>query len=453
MEEFLKSPIFSIGNLEINIEQILLILVLFIITFLLIRFVKNKERFSPYIDVARDQDKEYRYLLRNTKIFLALIVVWSIISILGLDYSFYTVRGININISLILKLVTIVQSARLLDWFMSGIIVKRYNKRSEQKPISPIRTQQEPDGRRQATRLIQYTVYAVAFFLLINNLNIDFIFYSTEVVARDGSVKVLTFTFSKLLSMFIILLVARLVVWFTTQIFLYAIYTRREMDHGSQFAINQLVSYVFYIIAVIIALDHVGINMTIFWTGAAALLVGIGLGLQQTFNDFVSGVVILFERTTLVGDILEFDGRVGTVRKIGMRASVIETRKNISVIVPNSKLVNNSVINWTQYQNVVRFEISVGVAYGSDTVLVKKILFEAAEAHQNILSHPAPFVRLIHFGESSLDFELYFFSTQYLRIDDVKSDLRFDIDRRFRENKVSIPFPQRDVWFKNQDQG
>ncbi|HMQ08073.1 MAG TPA: mechanosensitive ion channel [Saprospiraceae bacterium] len=451
MEDFLKRVIINFAGLELRVDQTFILILLLVSIALLVRFANKKERFTPFILTEEEKGKQLAHLLRNFNLFIGIIGLWLFFLILNIDYTFYRIGDFAINITLLLKLIAIVQTARLLDWFMSGIVIKRYNERREERPLSPIRIQYEPDRKKQATRLVQYTVYFVAFFLLLNNLSIDFVFYKTEVVARDGSVRELTFTFSRLISMFIIILVARMVVWFTTQVFLYSIYKRRDMDKGSQFAINQLVAYILYVIAIFLALDHVGINMTIIWTGAAALLVGVGLGLQQTFNDFISGIVILFERTTLVGDILEFDGKVGTVRKIGMRASVIETRNNISVIVPNSKLVNNSVINWTQYQSIVRFEINVGVAYGSDTALVKKVLLEAAEAHPNILPHPAPFVRFVDFGNSSLDFILYFFSTQYLRIEDLKSDLRFDIDRRFRENNITIPFPQRDIWIRKED--
>ncbi|MEM1122094.1 MAG: mechanosensitive ion channel domain-containing protein, partial [Bacteroidota bacterium] len=196
------------------------------------------------------------------------------------------------------------------------------------------------------------------------------------------------------------------------------------------------------------ALHFLQINMTVLWGGLAALLVGVGLGLQQTFNDLFSGLVLLFERGIEVGEILEIDGEVGSLKKIGLRTSVIESRDNITIIVPNSKLVVSNVINWTHYDNKVRFRISVGVAYGSDTALVKKILLKTAKAHPNILKRPAPYVRFTDFGNSSLDFELLFFSKKFITIEDIKSDLRFEIDQKFREAGVTIPFPQRDIWIR-----
>ena len=185
--------------------------------------------------------------------------------------------------------------------------------------------------------------------------------------------------------------------------------------------------------------------MSILLGGAAALLVGIGLGLQQTFNDFVSGLVLLFERSVSVGDVLEVDGEVGTVREIGLRSTRMETRGNIDLLVPNHKLVNEKVTNWNHHTDKVRFHIKVGVAYGSDTAVVKDLLMKAVTENPYIIDYPVPFVRFEDFGESSLDFTLYFFSKNLLVIEDIKSDIRLEIDRLFREAGVVIPYPQRVV--------
>ena len=250
---------------------------------------------------------------------------------------------------------------------------------------------------------------------------------------------------SNILYAILIILVARLVVWVVTQIFLYGVYRNKNIEVGSRYAINQLVKYVIYIFAIIMALDVFGINMNILLGGAAALLVGIGLGLQQTFNDFISGIVLLFERSVSVGDVLEIDGEVGRVKEIGLRSSTLLTRGNIRLVVPNHKLVNEKVINWNHNSEIVRFDIPVGVAYASDTSLVKKCLIKSVKSSPYVLDYPAPFVRFQEFGASSLDFQLYFFSKNLMVIEDIKSDIRFEINKLFRENDISIPFPQRDV--------
>jgi small-conductance mechanosensitive channel len=176
------------------------------------------------------------------------------------------------------------------------------------------------------------------------------------------------------------------------------------------------------------------------------LLVGLGLGLQQIFQDFISGITLIIEGTLKVGDIVEMiDEEVGRVKEISMRTSKIETRDNIILIVPNSKLINDVVINWSHIEKKTRFNVDVGVAYGSDVNLVKEILLACAGNHNQIFSSPEPRVRFTDFGNSSLDFQLLFYTNETFRVEDIKSDLRFQIDEAFRKNKVRIPFPQRDV--------
>ena len=228
-------------------------------------------------------------------------------------------------------------------------------------------------------------------------------------------------------------------------IFLFKIYQTQKIAVGSQFAVNQLIKYVLYVITFMVCFNVLGIDMSLILGGAAALLVGIGLGLQQTFNDIVSGLVILFERSVSVGDILEFDSTIGIVKRIGIRASIIETRGNTSMVVPNHLLVNEKVVNWNHYNQRVRFNVEVGVAYGSDTTLVKKLLLNSLTENPYVEKFPAPFVRFLNFGSSSLDFSLYFFSRNLLVIEDIKSDIRLKIDELFRENNITIPFPQSDI--------
>jgi len=212
---------------------------------------------------------------------------------------------------------------------------------------------------------------------------------------------------------------------------------------------QQLLTYVIYIIAVLLALDSLGIKMTVVWGGAAALLVGVGLGLQQTFDDLISGVIILFERTVEVGDIVQVEGLLGKVSAIGLRTSVLQTQSNSTVLVPNSKLISENIINFSHQDAKTRYFISVGVAYGSDTELVKNLLLQAAEEHPQVLKHPKPLIRFTEFGNSSLNFELHFWTLDNFTIDNLRSDLRFIVDRIFREHNISIPFPQQDVWFRN----
>ena len=225
---------------------------------------------------------------------------------------------------------------------------------------------------------------------------------------------------------------------------------RKEFDPGRSHAILQILKYVVYIAVILISLEIVGIKITLLLAGSAALLVGLGLGLQQIFQDIMSGIAILFEGSLKVGDIVEIqDNIIGRVIEIGLRTSKIETRDNIIMVVPNSKFVTDIVINWSHMEKKTRFHIDVGVAYGSDVEKVSKVLLQCAEDINKISKTPAPFVRFSDFGNSSLDFQLYFWTTETFQVEYIKSEIRYKIDSAFRANGIHIPFPQRDVHIKS----
>lgn len=222
-------------------------------------------------------------------------------------------------------------------------------------------------------------------------------------------------------------------------------FSRNHIDSGRQYATFQFVKYIVYTLGVLIALQTIGLNISVIWGGAAALLVGIGLGLQQTFNDLISGIILLIEGSVEVGDIIEVDGNIGRVESINIRTSKVETLDRIDLLIPNSKLVGDKAINWSHTKTPKRFVITVGVGYGSDIELVRKILEGIAHAQESVLSIPVPEVQFRDFGDSSLDFALLFYSYNYKRIEFVKSEMRFKIIEAFREHKINIPFPQREI--------
>lgn len=228
-----------------------------------------------------------------------------------------------------------------------------------------------------------------------------------------------------------------------------AFFHRRQIDRGRQFAIQQVVKYILYTVTILLALQASGIQLSLIWGGAAALLVGVGLGLQQTFNDLVSGIIILIEGTVEIGDTVFVDGMVARVKNIGIRTSKVENRDHIVIIIPNSKLVVNNVTNWSSNNAPTRFRVNVGVSYNSDIHLVTRLLLDVASKHPEVLEIPEPSVQFLDFGDSSLNFCLLYFSNKTFSAEAVKSDLRYAIMDSFRENKVEIPFPQRDLWIKN----
>lgn len=239
---------------------------------------------------------------------------------------------------------------------------------------------------------------------------------------------------------------ARFLIWTLQRVISRRLSRVKSIDKGKQFAILQITKYIIYVIAISIMLTRMHIGSAIF-AGSAALFVGIGFGLQQIANDLISGLIILFEGRVKVGDMVEMNDTVGRITSIGIRTSTVETRDSIEIIVPNSKFISDNVINWSSNRSAsTRFQITVGVAYGSNVELVKEKLVEAAYAHEDIVSKPEkPYVLFNDFADNSLDFELHFWTANTWDIEIVRSDLRFTINKLFREVNITIAFPQRDV--------
>ncbi|TNF56335.1 mechanosensitive ion channel, partial [bacterium] len=183
----------------------------------------------------------------------------------------------------------------------------------------------------------------------------------------------------------------------------------------------------------------------------SALGVGIGFGLQGIVNNFVSGLILLFEQPVRVGDIVEIGTSWAEIKRIGLRSTVIQTFEQADVIIPNADLVTNQVTNWTLSDRKARLAIRVGVAYGSDVPLVIETLIACAGENKLIAKSPAPQVLFLRFGESSLDFELRAWAGDVDNRLRVASELHQEIDRRFREANIEIAFPQRDLHVRSID--
>lgn len=253
-------------------------------------------------------------------------------------------------------------------------------------------------------------------------------------------------TVYNLMATIVILVITRILIGIIHKVFRRRIFTNNNIDVGKSHSIYQLIKYALWVIAIVLCLETIGIKITFLLAGSAALLVGLGLGLQQVFKDIVSGLFLLFEGNLKLNDVVELDdGEIGKVKEITFRTTKIETRDNIILVVPNSKFIDGNVINWSHIQKRTRFYVQVGVAYGSDVKLVEKVLLDCAAMHKDISKTPKPFVRFNSFSDSSLDFQIYFWTDKSFEVENIKSDLRFEIDKQFRENKIQIPFPQRDI--------
>jgi small-conductance mechanosensitive channel len=257
-----------------------------------------------------------------------------------------------------------------------------------------------------------------------------------------------TLKISQLASILIIIIVTKGILWIIKKAFFHK-NKFSKIDAGSSYALLKFIKYVVWIIAIALVLESIGVKVTLLLAGSAALLVGIGLGLQQTFNDVISGLILLSERSIEVGDVLEIDGDVVIIESIGLRTSKAMNRDDISVIIPNSLITTSKVINWSHQSHQTRFKIHVGVAYSSDVDLVLKILEESTFEHSEFHDRKLIEARLLGFGASSLDFQLLFFSSNIFRIGKLKSDIRRRINKNFIKNNIVIAFPQMDLHLKS----
>ena len=224
----------------------------------------------------------------------------------------------------------------------------------------------------------------------------------------------------------------------------------RKMEREDELkfiSIFKFIRYFTYLIVIVLSLSASGINVTVLLTASAALLVGLGLALQELFQDVIGGIFIMIDKSLAVGDIIELNSKVGRVFEIKLRTTRAITRDDKVIIIPNHKFISEVIYNYTQNHSTTREAVKVGVAYGSDTELVKKILLDCADKQNGVLKSPTPFVLFEDFGDSSLLFGVYFFIHDSFVDPRIKSEMRFKIDKEFRENGISIPFPQRDVHF------
>ncbi len=442
VKEIMDIALFSVLGVEFTLGKVIFFLISLAVWLAGYYFLLEKA-LRRYLQSQELDRKVSGKIMRLTRLAYFSLLFLIAIATLGVNFSLYSNNNLNINFLIIAGSLFVFQLAQLLDWLFSRVFFRQYY-----VPLPADRrgaiARQKAIGTTKGEHTFQFIVYVLAILFVVQAIGVNETLFPYKV--KDKS---LEFKISDILEVVLIFLAARLAIWFFTQVVLGNYFKRQNIDLGSQFAINQLLKYFIYIVAALLALESVGIQPTVVLAGSAALLVGIGLGLQQTFNDLISGIILLFDRTVEVGDFIQLENLIGVVRKIGIRTSVVETRDDISVIVPNSKLVGEKVINWNHSDDNARFFVSVGVAYGSDTQLVKDLLISVAKENADVLSEPEPFVRFVNFGDSSLDFELHFWSTRFMIIENVKSDLRFKIDDVFRQHNISIPFPQRDIWMRS----
>jgi small-conductance mechanosensitive channel len=220
------------------------------------------------------------------------------------------------------------------------------------------------------------------------------------------------------------------------------------MELGLQESVTTIIIYLFWGLGILLTLNVLGLSATSIAVAFGALSIGLGFGLQNIFNNFVSGLILLFERPIQVGDVVQVDTIWGIVTKINVRSTVVQTFDNASLIIPNSDMISKQVTNWSFKDQRIRRNIIVGVAYGSNIDLVRDTLLEIAKGHPKILKRPKADVLFQDFGDSALLFRLRLWTTIEHFVD-VETDVRFAIDRLFRERKIEIAFPQRDIHIRS----
>jgi len=240
--------------------------------------------------------------------------------------------------------------------------------------------------------------------------------------------------------------------WAVQTVLMEEVLRRRQVELGVRMSMARLVHYFLILVGFMIALSALGFDLKNITILGGALGIGIGFGLQTVVSNFVCGLILLFERPLKVGDVIELDGQRGQVKNLGLRATVVLTNDQAEVVVPNTDLISNQVTNWTLADRKMRLTIPVGVAYGSDVALVMKTLVEIAEENTLVLKDPAPQILFSALGASSLDFDFRVWLSDYNDRRRVQSELLVEIDRRFRELDIEIPFPQSDLHLRSVDQ-
>jgi len=230
-------------------------------------------------------------------------------------------------------------------------------------------------------------------------------------------------------------------------------YVLTEVEPAPRYVIARFTQYLVWLIGIAVAVELLNVDLTALTFVAGALGIGIGFGLQNVVNNLVSGVVLLLEQPVRYRDRVSVENVEGQVEHINFRSTTIITNDNITIIVPNSQLINQAVINWSHGDPRIRVHVPVGVAYGSDVDLVTETLLAVARAQQDVLTSPEPEVRFLEFGDSSLNFELLVWSDEPPNHRRLHSNLNYAIDAAFREKGIEIPFPQRDLHLKTPSPG
>ena len=323
------------------------------------------------------------------------------------------------------------------------------------RPLADLRVVRlhRPLLQRRLARIISFLAFLIWVLFVLDALSLraQFLQLLTGIVTAEVSFRSLHLSLGAILAFALTLWVAMLLSRFIRFLLEEDIYDRFHFDPGSSYAISTLLHYVILLVGFFCAIAELGMDMTKFTVLVGALGVGIGFGLQNIINNFVSGLVLLFERPVKVGDVVQVGDATGVIRRIGIRASVIRIADSSELIVPNGQLISEKVTNWTLSNRQRRVELRVGVAYGTDPTRVIELLTRVAATHPLVAQHPEPQTLMTEFGSDSLNFEVRFWTDDFDQWLKIKSDVAVAINAALVEAKITIPFPQRDLHLQSID--
>ena len=270
---------------------------------------------------------------------------------------------------------------------------------------------------------------------------VDFLNYGFHIPAGENTIHLT-------IGLLLLLVVTFLVTGMLLKLLRTFLTRKMEQEDKRKFiSIFKFIKYLVYLVVILLTMSAAGINVTVILTASAALFVGLGLALQELFQDIIAGILILVDKSLQVGDVVQVEGKVSKIFEIKLRTTRAITRDDKIVVIPNHKFISDTIYNFTQNHKTTREKVSVGVAYGSNVELVTRLLQEVAQENKEVLKNPKPLVLFEDFGDSALLFSINFFIKDSFGDLVIKSAIRYAIDKKFREHNVTIPFPQRDVHF------
>ena len=397
----------------------------------------------PYRKIRKIKTGNFGLLLIKV---IPVLYFLSIVSIVSNLLGYTNLAEMAIRISVHSSIITVIFYGYLMiaGGIIIGLIHNHFSKRVSFDPIHKFKIEK----KALITIRVIVIIYWIFFFLKMIDLWVPLTNYLTIKFSTPLNIGTVSFTIGSILLFILILTISFLISSFISFVLDGDTLKSLKLPKGIPSAISLVIRYFIIAFGFVLALSSLGIDLSKFNLMAGALGLGIGFGLQTVISNFVSGLILIFERPILPGDTVEVNNLLGTVKRIGVRSSTISTFDGAEVVVPNNNLISDDLINWTLSDNIKRVEILIGTTYGSDPNEILNILSEIATDNKDVLKDPPPQVLFSDFGDSSLNFQLRFWVNYEIGLQ-VKSDVSIAVYNKFKELGIEIPFPQQDVYIKD----